>query len=99
GREDAEFGQRRLAPDEVENALVFVGLQTVFGDQLRRDLDVVRYHATASSTLSKRARPSVAPFIGSIMFSGCGIMPKTLPRSFRMPAMSFSEPLGFVPSA
>src|SRR6185312_929499 len=27
GREDAEFGEARLAPDQVEDALVFVGLQ------------------------------------------------------------------------
>ena len=71
----------------------------VLGDQFRGDAYVVGNHATASSTLSKSARPSVAPFSGSIMFSGCGIRPNTLPRSLRMPAMSLSEPLGLVPAA
>jgi len=65
-----ELGQRRFAADKVENALVLVGLEAVFGDKLRCDPDIVRYHATASRTLSKSARPSVAPFSGSIMFSG-----------------------------
>ena len=36
-REDAELGQRRLAPDQVEDALVLVGLEPVFGDELRGD--------------------------------------------------------------
>jgi hypothetical protein len=27
GREDAEFGEGRLTPDEIENALVFLGLE------------------------------------------------------------------------
>ena len=33
GREDAELGQARLAPDQLEDALVFVRLEAVFGDQ------------------------------------------------------------------
>ena len=38
-REDAELGERRLAADQLANALVFVGLEAVRGDQRRRDLD------------------------------------------------------------
>ena len=36
-REDAELGEGRLAADQVQDALVFVGLQPVLGDQLRGD--------------------------------------------------------------
>ena len=36
-REDAELGEARLAADQVEDALVFVGLQPVRGDEFRRD--------------------------------------------------------------
>jgi hypothetical protein len=32
-REDAELGEARLAADQVENALVFLRLEAVFGDQ------------------------------------------------------------------
>ena len=99
GREDAKFGQRRFATDEIEDALVFVGLQAMFGDKRGRNFHVVGTHATASSRLSKSARPRVPPFIASISFSGWGIRPMTLPRSFMMPAILLSEPLGFVPSA
>jgi hypothetical protein len=35
-RKDAEFGEGRLAADQVEDALVFVGLQPVRLDQLYR---------------------------------------------------------------
>ena len=42
GREDAELGQRRLAADQVEDALVFVRLQPVVGDEFRGDGDLVR---------------------------------------------------------
>ena len=38
GRKDAEFGEGRLAADEVEDALIFVGLQPVRGDQFACDL-------------------------------------------------------------
>ncbi len=55
--------------------------------------------AHAASRLSKSGRQSLLPCSGSIMFSGCGIMPMTLPCSFEMPAMSFIAPLGLVPSA
>ncbi len=37
GREDAELGHRRLAADQVEDALVFVGLQAVGGDEVGGD--------------------------------------------------------------
>ena len=42
---------------------------------------------TASSRPSNSRRPSVPPWAGSTIRSGCGIMPSTLPASLRMPAM------------
>src|SRR5690606_25631720 len=48
-RKDAEFGETRLAPDQRENALVFVRLETVRGNQFGRDGNCVRYgHFTVS---------------------------------------------------
>ena len=43
-REDAEFRQRRLLPDQTEDALVFVGLQPVASDEVGCDVDVVLEH-------------------------------------------------------
>ena len=37
GREDAELGERRLAADQLEDALVFVGLEPVLGDEFGGD--------------------------------------------------------------
>lgn len=50
--------------------------------------------ATAASALSNSGRPSVPPFSGSMRFSGCGIMPRMLRLSERMPAISSAEPFG-----
>ena len=44
GREDAEFGEGRRAADEIEDALVFVGLQPVRGDEVWRDLGFGGWH-------------------------------------------------------
>ena len=44
GREDAELGEARLAADQLQNALIFIRLQAVGGNQVGRDLDVVRDH-------------------------------------------------------
>ena len=79
GREDAEFGEGRLAADQVEDLLVFVGLEPVGGNEVGGDLGFVRngHAATSSKMLSNSARPSVPPCAASIRFSGCGIMPRT----------------------
>ena len=42
-REDAELGQRRFAPDQVEDALILVGLEAVFGDELRSDFGLFTF--------------------------------------------------------
>ena len=56
-----------------------------------------RNHATLrlSNTLSNSATPSVPPWAASTARSGWGIMPRTLPPAFRMPAISRCEPLQF----
>ena len=36
-RENAEFGQRRFAPDQLKQALIFVRFEAVFGDQFGSD--------------------------------------------------------------
>ena len=45
-RENAELGDRRLAPDQLQNALVFLGLEAVFGDQRGSDFRLVGDHAS-----------------------------------------------------
>ena len=55
GREDAEFGKGRLAPDQVEYLLVFVGLETVIGDEFGGDFDVVaKSHFSQPSLRNQR---------------------------------------------
>ena len=68
GGEDAELGQRRLAADQVEDALVFVGLQPVVGDEFWRDRE--RRSAASSSAVPRAAGP--APDVGadSVGFAG-----------------------------
>lgn len=41
GREDAKFGEARFTPDEIENALIFVRLQTVGLNEFRRDFALI----------------------------------------------------------
>ncbi len=43
-REDAELGEARRPADEVEDALIFVGLEAVLGDEIRRDWGFVAAH-------------------------------------------------------
>ena len=50
------------------------------------------FHAAFSRCATRpanRPRPSVQPMMSSTWFSGCGIMPSTLPRSLTMPAIEF----------
>ena len=134
-REDAELGQRRLAADQVEDALILVGLEPVLGDQFGGDFGFVGSRLPCDLRRSASAcRPSLGetaggrfsvtsirrgqnealrgllqmldqpreqpapvgePIAASTWFSGCGIMPSTLPRSLRMPAMALIAPLWF----
>ena len=100
GREDAELGQRRLAADQVEDALVLVRLEAVLGDQLGGDggvgitLFTPRVPAPPPGRRTCRGRRS-SRCSASTWFSGCGIMPSTLPRSLTMPAMALMAPLWF----
>ena len=50
-REDAELGDGRLAADQLENALVFVGLEAVLGDQLGGDFGFVGITGSVCSPL------------------------------------------------
>ena len=59
GREDAELGQRRLAADQLEDALVFVGLQPVGGDEVGRD-GGGGVHAGVQQPLEQRASVGAA---------------------------------------
>ena len=43
-RDDAELSQARLAPEKREETLIFVGLEPMLGDELRRDGDIVLEH-------------------------------------------------------
>jgi hypothetical protein len=45
GREDAKLCQRRRATDQLQNAVILVRLEAVFGHQLRRNLYVISDHA------------------------------------------------------
>ena len=91
-------------PMQIEDALVLVGLEAVLGDQFGGDVGFVRDHSSGSLLQidihhdkpgeTARAR-RCTPIAGSTWFSGCGIMPSTLPRSLTMPAMALMAPLTF----
>ena len=51
-RHDAEFGEARVAPDQLAEALVFIWLQPVLGDKLWRDLRFVGDHNQSRSVAS-----------------------------------------------
>ena len=98
-RENAKLVDVGFATHDFENEFVFFFVQAVFLDQFRRDrgaVEIVGAHDAASTMLLNRLRPSVPPCIGSIAFSGWGIMPRTLPASLMMPAMLRCEPFRLV---
>src|SRR5262245_4560487 len=100
GRKNAKFGERGFAADEFQDSVVFVRLEAVLGDKLGSNADIIRDHgyaarSSASVSPANNPRPSVGPIAASTWFSGCGIMPSTLPRSFRMPAIALIAPLWF----
>ena len=43
-REDAELGEGRDPPDQLQDSLIFVGLEPVSGDEFRGDLGFVSEH-------------------------------------------------------
>src|SRR5579883_1298491 len=47
-REDAEFRERRHAPDQLEDTLILVRFETVASDEFGGDLRIVRSHVTSS---------------------------------------------------
>jgi hypothetical protein len=104
--EHSKLGGVRLAPEELDDAIVF-GV----ADAGRRDLParlpagLSRAPAprlTSAPTVfiaptldSKISRPSTPPTSGSHARSGCGIMPTTFLASLQMPAIALTEPFGF----
>ena len=46
--------KRRLAPDQIEDALVLVGLEAVFGDQFGRDFRFVAHDRMSAAITSRR---------------------------------------------
>ena len=55
-------------------------------------------YCSALTSPSKKAWPSVRPSSGSLAFSGCGIRPRTVRVSLKMPAIARAEPLKFASS-
>jgi len=53
-REDAELGQRRLAPNQIEDALVLVGFQAVFGHQFGCDRGIIGNHCAPGASVRSR---------------------------------------------
>src|SRR5262249_62177695 len=51
-REDTKLGERRLAADQFEDTRIFLRLEAVLGDELRRDLGLVGTHAIRSSGIA-----------------------------------------------
>ncbi len=60
-RENAELGECRLAADQIEDALVFIGLQAVRGNEFRGDRDGVgNGHGSAGVLADNGFGPSLA---------------------------------------
>src|SRR5207253_441481 len=55
-------GQRRLAPEDAEQALILVGLEAVLGDDVGGDLGSRVVHAESGF----RARALIAPELGNV---------------------------------
>ena len=60
-REDAELGDRRLAADQLQDALVLVGLEAVLGNQLGRDGRFVRNHVSVMPLARNGDQPGEQP--------------------------------------
>jgi hypothetical protein len=58
----------------------------------------VMIYCKALTSPSKKAWPSVRPSSGSLAFSGCGIRPRMVRVSLKMPAIARAEPLKLAPS-
>src|SRR5689334_17922117 len=98
-RENTQFDKIWISTKQLPDARIFVPRQAVRANDLRRDRRVPAHQDSASSRLWNMARPEVEPSSGSQARSGCGIRPRILRFSLRMPAILRAEPLGFWPSA
>src|SRR5690348_14340639 len=100
-RKDAELGEIRRAAHDAAGALEFVLGKAELPRLVegRRGFRAgVRTHAKASASEAKKPWPPVEPSSGSVAFSGCGINPRTLRPSFRIPAIARAEPLSLASS-
>ena len=59
--ENPKFGEGRLTPDQGENALIFIRLETVLSHEFRRDGDIVLHDATLRRTRLGKAVEEPAP--------------------------------------
>src|SRR5262245_2824614 len=95
-REDPKFGDARLPPERRDDAIVFVGRETVTLEQGAVDrthdaaVETAPCAATCETTESKRTRPSALPRTDSHARSGCGINPTTFRSALQMPAIPFT---------
>src|SRR5215468_12780778 len=91
-REHAELSQVRRTLEDREGALELLRRQPECGSEGSGD-SAPAIHCNAPTRPSKNARPSVLPSSGSVAFSGCGIRPRIVRLSLRMPAIARAEPL------
>src|SRR5206468_10767620 len=96
-RENAELGHVRRMSEDRDGALELLLRQPEFASEGGGDVAPV-IHCNALTMPSKNALPSVLPSNGSVAFSGCGISPRIVRLSLRMPAIARAEPLKFTAS-
>ena len=91
-REDAEFGKARLAPQQVEDALVFVGFQPMRRDQVGGDGGVLHGWSFRATETCRLVGRRAAPFNGlragasRAAFSPAGSAGRRAGASVRAPA-------------
>ena len=71
GAEDAKLGEGRLAPDDAQKAFVFVGLQTMAGDEFRVFQGTPNWEAVLSyieyvDALTEWTRNPANPMVGPV---------------------------------
>src|SRR3989338_9105010 len=85
----AKLGDIRFSAQRLFKAVVFIRAKPVLFYYLGSYFCVLLH--IDSNTLN----PSIPPSNASLERSGCGIIPRTLPRSFTIPAILSIAPFGF----
>src|SRR6266576_366546 len=96
-RENAELGHVRCPSQDCDGALELLFREPEFLGERSGDVAPTT-HCNAPINPVKNALPSVLPSSGSVAFSGCGIRPRIVRLSLRMPAIARAEPLKFCAS-